>query len=632
MNQILWSNRVAVIAILVSFIVQPSSDAQPPDRINYQGRLVNGTNLVNGNVGLSLRLFNVASGGSALYEDSNSVSVVDGLYATLIGDNTTVGTLAGALANPAVYVEVAVNGTALTPRERLASTAYSLISGNAAITPPIDITYSNFPDSVLRIANNGGGPAIWAEATNASAIFGVNWGDGNALFVANAGSGPSAVFQGGNVGIGTQSPGEKLSVNGRVESTQGGFRFPDESVQLSASRWNVNNEGDMYYTEGDIGLGTDTPSNNLSIVSEAFAPADIGFETIRQSTSPVFSTNYNASTATIAQSGEGGSWTALSNVYSSDNQRASAQLVYNGFEQATKKLLLSDLGLSIPTNAAGIKLVIEFEAFHQSAPNCPAYITADIRVRRNGNLPFLPPFTSVTVYTNEQASSVTGTFGLTLDAGSINSNEISVEIEVVGYYGSCTPSVPTTVFVDQIRVGAQYFIPGADLDPVRYSIGVAPTSRVLVIQNESLATINGRGIYMATNGFVGLGTASPSNRLQVVGNIFASGTIQPSSDRHVKKNIEYADPQVILDRLVAMPLHTWTYNAEDEGIRHIGPMAQDFHAAFGLGASDTSIATVDADGVALAAIQALAKENGELKKENEALREEVEAIKRRLGM
>ena len=72
-----------------------SASAQVPQLINYQGRLVLGTNLVNGTVGLSLRLFNVPSGGSSIYEDSNSVTVVDGLYATFIGDNTVSGSLAG---------------------------------------------------------------------------------------------------------------------------------------------------------------------------------------------------------------------------------------------------------------------------------------------------------------------------------------------------------------------------------------------------------------------------------------------------------------------------------------------------------------------------------------------------------
>jgi hypothetical protein len=56
-----------------------------------------------------------------------------------------------------------------------------------------------------------------------------------------------------------------------------------------------------------------------------------------------------------------------------------------------------------------------------------------------------------------------------------------------------------------------------------------------------------------------------------------------------------------------LPISTWQHVNEDTTIRHLGPMAQDFHAAFGLGANETSIGTIDADGVALAAIQGLHK-------------------------
>lgn len=63
---------------------------------------------------------------------------------------------------------------------------------------------------------------------------------------------------------------------------------------------------------------------------------------------------------------------------------------------------------------------------------------------------------------------------------------------------------------------------------------------------------------------------------------------------------------------------TWQYKMETgTTVRHLGPMAQDFHAAFKLGANDTSIATLDEAGVALATIQGL---NQKLEKENAALK------------
>jgi hypothetical protein len=85
-----------------------------------------------------------------------------------------------------------------------------------------------------------------------------------------------------------------------------------------------------------------------------------------------------------------------------------------------------------------------------------------------------------------------------------------------------------------------------------------------------------------------------------------SGWVCPMiSDVNAKTDTAPVDGIDVLDRLAALPVQTWSYKAEDGSVRHMGPMAQDFHAAFRLGASDREINTVDATGVALAAIQGL---------------------------
>jgi hypothetical protein len=84
-----------------------------------------------------------------------------------------------------------------------------------------------------------------------------------------------------------------------------------------------------------------------------------------------------------------------------------------------------------------------------------------------------------------------------------------------------------------------------------------------------------------------------------------SGSWSSLSDREVKANVASADASLILALLAELPISTWSYVGQDPSVRHIGPMAQDFHAAFGVGEDDRHISTVDADGVALAAIQAL---------------------------
>jgi trimeric autotransporter adhesin len=89
------------------------------------------------------------------------------------------------------------------------------------------------------------------------------------------------------------------------------------------------------------------------------------------------------------------------------------------------------------------------------------------------------------------------------------------------------------------------------------------------------------------------------------------------SDRHAKENIQSASARDILEKVAALPVATWNYKSQDQSIRHIGPMAQDFHAAFGVGENERTISTVDADGVALAAIRGL---NEKMDEENRALR------------
>ena len=123
-------NRIRLLVGLGCVLLASVCPAQVPAVMNYQGRLVNGTNLYQGAVGLSLQLWSAPTGGSLLGEDSNTVAVVDGLYSTVLGDDMPADSLARVLNdNTNVYVRVLVNGVALSPRERLASAAYAVIPG-----------------------------------------------------------------------------------------------------------------------------------------------------------------------------------------------------------------------------------------------------------------------------------------------------------------------------------------------------------------------------------------------------------------------------------------------------------------------------------------------------------------------
>ena len=111
------------------------------------------------------------------------------------------------------------------------------------------------------------------------------------------------------------------------------------------------------------------------------------------------------------------------------------------------------------------------------------------------------------------------------------------------------------------------------------------------------------------------------------GTFTTAGPVNPPSDRNLKQDFEPLDSMEILKRLVSVPIHSWSYT-NSPSVRHVGPVAQDFHGAFGLGEDDKHIATVDADGVALAAIQGL---NEKLERENRELRQRLRALERRLN-
>jgi hypothetical protein len=101
-----------------------------------------------------------------------------------------------------------------------------------------------------------------------------------------------------------------------------------------------------------------------------------------------------------------------------------------------------------------------------------------------------------------------------------------------------------------------------------------------------------------------------------------SGTWSSLSDRTMKTGVTTLDDAAVLAKVAALPLSEWSYTAE-RGVRHVGPMAQDFYAAFRVGEDDRHITSVDEDGVALAAIKALAVENHGLRAENRYLRERL---------
>ena len=113
-------------------------------------------------------------------------------------------------------------------------------------------------------------------------------------------------------------------------------------------------------------------------------------------------------------------------------------------------------------------------------------------------------------------------------------------------------------------------------------------------------------------------------QIQATGNATLFGTLTQGSDRNRKENITAISNAEILDKIALLEITQWNYIGEEYS--HIGPMAQDFYASFGLGSTNKGIAAIDSDGVALAAIKALKAENDALKLQLAKLAARVDGI------
>jgi len=150
---------------------------------------------------------------------------------------------------------------------------------------------------------------------------------------------------------------------------------------------------------------------------------------------------------------------------------------------------------------------------------------------------------------------------------------------------SVVSGVPTAIGVqDAVGFGAMYFrsesffnwyVRGSHIDNGVADVGAGPG-----------------GIFVAA-----LGASE--------GGTFACANFLETSDRNVKENIGPVDGRKVLDQLLSLPIHTWSFTNGHSGVRNIGPMAQDFYATFKFGADDKHIASRNTAGVALAAVQGL---------------------------
>jgi hypothetical protein len=174
-------------------------------------------------------------------------------------------------------------------------------------------------------------------------------------------------------------------------------------------------------------------------------------------------------------------------------------------------------------------------------------------------------------------------------------------------------------------------LPAVQFTPIGPPQPVAPTPQAYyaytagtvadLTPGQAVTSLNGLtdAVYVQPGNGIVLGTSGNT--------LIISAQPGVTSDKNLKTDFTKVMPEDILNRLAALPIQGWRYTNEIAGVRHIGPMAQDFKAAFGLGQDDKFIGFVDEQGVALAAIQGLNQKMSEQLKARDA---EIAGLKARL--
>lgn len=198
--------------------------------------------------------------------------------------------------------------------------------------------------------------------------------------------------------------------------------------------------------------------------------------------------------------------------------------------------------------------------------------------------------------------------GFSTEATGSNSTAMGEETTASGRAATALGSATTASGSDSLAAGRRVSAGGASSVALGRAVS-ASTNGTFMFGDMSAADFNPMLSSVANQFLVRAagGVGFYSNSTLSAGVTLAAGASAWSSvsDVNLKTRFRELSGDDVLAKLARMPIHEWSYKAQDAAIRHVGPTAQEFHAAFGLGEDPRRISTIDADGVALRAIQAL---------------------------
>jgi hypothetical protein len=506
--------------------------------------------------------------------------------------------------------------------------------------------------------STGGNPTnnvygVYGKATGT--ITGTQTAIGGYFTASGADNNYAAIFDQGNVGIGTTNPAARLEVSGTIHSTSGGFRFPDGTVQTTAAigggGWSLTGNAGTNPATNFLGT-TDNQALELRVNNARALRLE------PDAASPNLVGGYNGNNATagvvgaaIGGGGASGQVNRVTDNYGTvggggNNQAGNANADPTDATYASVGGGESNTASGEHATVGGGSLNIASQG-HATIAGGRENIASSYMATVGGGWGNVVTATYATIggginnTVNWEMATIGGGNGNTASGRSAT---------VAGGESNAASGYNATVGGGNSNVASGDYatVPGGRLNTAQGSHSFAAGQQAKANSPGCFVWSDTTGIDLPcdnndrwvarASGGVYFYT-SPTSHLISNGVYVAPGgnSWNSISDRATKENFVLVDGRAILEALAALPVHEYNLKSQDPTIRHLGPVAQDFYAAFGYGESDRAINMEDADGVALAAIQGLYELSQEqaariqaLEAENAALYQHMDDLEARV--
>ncbi|MGO8929762.1 MAG: tail fiber domain-containing protein [Limisphaerales bacterium] len=611
-----------MLLALLTFNLQPSTAQAQGTAFTYQGQLQNNGSPASGTYNLTFSLFDTDTSGVLVAGPvtNNGVLVSNGLFTVLVDFGPGAFTGATNWLEIAVATNRASTFTTLTPRQPLTPTPYAIYAESAS---GLNGTLSASQLTSIGNANGGSvnffvGPSgnsttsgydntangVAALSSNTTGIFNT----ANGSFALSANRNGSFNTANGAQALVFNTTGYDNTANGfysLYSNTNGNYNTADGVEALYANTSGDNNIALGYQAGYDITTG----SYNIDIGNMGVA-GDNNIIRIGSGQSQTFIaglingnggglTNLNVSAAQLTSIGNtnGGSGNFFvgpsgnSTMSGGGNTANGAYALYsnmNGnFNTANGYAALSSNTNGSYNTANGASALL--------MNTTGSYNTADGEIalwfNTSGN-------NNTANGCQALASNTNGSYNTANGFSALYSNTSGSENTAAGVWAL----VSNTTGSGNIALG---FEAGGNISTGSYNIDIGNTGAA------------------SDNNIIRIGASQTATYL--AGTAYANG-FALSSDRDAKENFTAVNAREVLAKVASLPVTEWNYKTDSKAVQHIGPMAQDFQAAFQLGTDNKHISVVDEGGVALAAIQGLNQKLNEKDAEIQKLEKKLDEL------